>query len=695
MPPSINACLSCRKVKMKCVTSTESERCDRCLRKALTCVFREHCRGRRPGMRLARKQRRPEHGASTVQEVQPSPTDFWAESDGFQPHGLLSHQAMQGKFSLQNILSVDHGPGTSPDTQAAGLDGEQPSDEQSQPQPQPPAVSQEDPIALGLINMHVATHLHEYFMGKINPYISQLDPLLHTFRYLQKVPFLLTAALAVAAKAFESALYPPLHEHAENLFVECVRRGDKSAEIVQAILLLTYWKEPNDTRAWMSVGLAIRMAFDMGWHKLAPSASRKSGLSELQKRAARNIERTFLVLFVYDRSLSLQTGKPWMIERNELIDAAESWWRDDEGLANSNDQLLSAFTALRLITADTFDLLSPAKTAPHRVDRLLGVIDQRIQAWQKRWLEIISSNSSALSSHGGLNRKHACHKFLVTFYGSHLRLQLFSVPLQETRIRNADGTFDLKPFWLSYQSALDMMQLVTESSGLLYLAQDSVHVMTAYAAIFLIKLPSLKLLLSSPHPIRQEIEPVTTKAIRDAAGTFAGLSAPPTSSCAFQARFLEKILFEYGRTQHSPRPLVESHSAPQLGEQSLQETMNRRNSIPIPHHNDLDRTRPGLVNRSEAVHQFGISAQPGRVSGQSSMLSAGPGLYQTYGHTLTHATNTRSQLECDQSSMHPNLSPPAPFDPESEGLGFLFDEEKWDDMFASAGFSIQEGVFFR
>jgi hypothetical protein len=35
--------------------------------------------------------------------------------------------------------------------------------------------------------------------------------------------------------------------------------------------------------------------------------------TELQLRERRNRERTYLVLFVHDRSLSMQTGRQWML----------------------------------------------------------------------------------------------------------------------------------------------------------------------------------------------------------------------------------------------------------------------------------------------------------------------------------------------------------------------------------------------
>lgn len=50
-PSATNACLPCRKVKMKCVSSGAGEKCSRCARKSLPCVFQQHCRGRKPGTR--------------------------------------------------------------------------------------------------------------------------------------------------------------------------------------------------------------------------------------------------------------------------------------------------------------------------------------------------------------------------------------------------------------------------------------------------------------------------------------------------------------------------------------------------------------------------------------------------------------------------------------------------------------------
>lgn len=45
----------------------------------------------------------------------------------------------------------------------------------------------------------------------------------------------------------------------------------------------------------------------------------------------------------------------------------------------------------------------------------------------------------------------------------------------------------MAPLWESYSNAIEMLKLVCHFSTRLYFAQDSIHVMTAYSAAFLIK----------------------------------------------------------------------------------------------------------------------------------------------------------------------------------------------------------------
>lgn len=139
-------------------------------------------------------------------------------------------------------------------------------------------------------------------MTKLYPLVGILDPELHTFEYVSsKSSYLLSVMLAAAAKVFNQSLYSNLKQHAESLFLQTFSRCTKSVEVVQAIIFSTLWKEPNDARAWSSLGYAIRIAMELGLHKLSPKQpDGPLAGTETQQREKRCRERLWLMLFVYD-----------------------------------------------------------------------------------------------------------------------------------------------------------------------------------------------------------------------------------------------------------------------------------------------------------------------------------------------------------------------------------------------------------
>ncbi|KAK1538728.1 fungal specific transcription factor domain-containing protein [Colletotrichum costaricense] len=228
------------------------------------------------------QQRQIEERSELAQAIQRSPD--WSNGS-LQPAGLFSRAATRGSFSLGSILNASEST-------------------TSEAQQEESRIPADDPIQLGLLNSSIASSLFENFMESLNPYISQLDPYLHTFsRTRQESSFLLTAILSAASKAFNPALYKRLRDHAEGILASTFRKGTKSVETAQAVMILTYWKESEDTRAWMLLGYVIRMGMELGWHRLAPYSPQSNAAMDLERRQARNIERTWLILFVYDRSL--------------------------------------------------------------------------------------------------------------------------------------------------------------------------------------------------------------------------------------------------------------------------------------------------------------------------------------------------------------------------------------------------------
>ncbi|KAK1243451.1 hypothetical protein MKX07_004079 [Trichoderma sp. CBMAI-0711] len=444
-----------------------------------------HRRGRKPGTKIAKRNtptapraansamnKTPGYSAPSMAETVPA-----EEPGNLQPSGVLNQEAMRGKFSLRRILSTADGDVMEP------------------PEAFPPGRP-EDPIEMGILSLSIAKSLFENFVLVLNPYISQLDPHLHTFFYVrQKSPFLFTAVLAMSAKTFNPIVYNALYDHAQHLYTEVFRNGLKSTEIVQAILILTYWKQPQDTRAWTSIGYAIRMCMDMEWHKLAPySTSSRLTMGEARRREIRNIERT---------CISLQTGRPWMIERNAFIEWIDTWCTD--AIADRNDDLLGAFVNLRLMSTSIFSLHAPSRSRGERVpledmETLLSLKKASIERWERRWVQEVDKKL--------LPEEETCHKFLIRFYGMHFRLQLFSLPLQDVlSSAYSDSSLHLDIIWAAFTGAMDMLRLVSQHSTQLYFAQDSIHVMTAYSAAFLVKLPFLppEVNQAMPQPLEQPL----------------------------------------------------------------------------------------------------------------------------------------------------------------------------------------------
>ncbi|KAI5358971.1 hypothetical protein Slin14017_G112540 [Septoria linicola] len=248
--------------------------------------------------------------------------DFWEDCrTSLQPASVLSGQTGGSGFSLRDMLQS----------------GVQPP---ARPRLEPSPPDKRDPIMAELLNHAIAASLFVGFMMHLNPFVSQLDPDLHTMEWIRaKSAFLFTTTLMAASKSFNPALYSSLRDHAEMLLPDAFRRGTKSTEVVQAIPIMTYWKDPNDTRAFVNVGLAIRIAIELGWHEMESGSRFSSQHTETYTRELRNAERTWLVLFVYDRrfvthqqwetgsnglhSLAMQTGKPSMIENGPLIDSVD------------------------------------------------------------------------------------------------------------------------------------------------------------------------------------------------------------------------------------------------------------------------------------------------------------------------------------------------------------------------------------
>lgn len=598
------ACTVCRQAKMKCVGGEEGIKpCQRCKRSGADCVFEKHRRGRKPGSKLSeasRVLRHLEKGLSDAKAKvgQPCPPE---SSSAFQDGPLPQSQRFSGHSDLDlpplkippdyDSPSLSRADSAQPSTSSRMLidsdiddkkqDGDpmypanlirnegqrnssffrtilnpephvpplRPKDDlkasPSLPSPaallaSSPSVTAasdiKDPIEAGIIlDETQAGTLFQLLFLRLNPFINLFDPKLHTVPYVRsRCRFLFSVLIMACCKFFKPEHYHQAQKIANAFATRAFEEGWKSVEVVQAFACMTYWKEPEDECTWRYIGYACRMAVELGLNNYV--RRRSSEESEFQLLERRNRERTYLVLFVHDRSLSVQTGRLWMLPEDDFVRHASSWHSDVPMPVRPEDIVIVAFTQLQRIAADTTEAFNRHKEDPanHNLDDLLRTCNGRLTQWMDTWHHEI--------------RRAGGEKFHLAFlniFRLHVRLFLNSFGFQNAMSTSLPiHNLNLQALSACYNSAIEILQIVVDefaAASMLRHAQESITVMTAYAAVFLLKL------LRSPNTMSQLHEGATDEIythIGRVAEAYERISGTHEvmSGAAHHARFLKGLL---------------------------------------------------------------------------------------------------------------------------------------------------------
>ncbi|KAI6038957.1 hypothetical protein EDC04DRAFT_2868101 [Pisolithus marmoratus] len=465
------ACTVCRAAKMKCVGAEDGERrCQRCKRTNSDCVFEKHRRGRKPGSKLSEASkmlRRLEKGlnAAKLKQISDTPTTPVYAIDSRSPQTDSSfgsvlrpdHYGSSGKCPpdgddeedgdrsdekfpaklirrensfFKTILNPEH---KSPyHTTILSQAGNDLNHQQSRPSPLPDGC--EDPITAGLISEEKARMLLDLIMIRLNPFINLFDPALHSVDYVRsKCPFLFTALMMAGCKFFEPSLYKDCLRLAHDLALCAFSKAWKRVEVVQAFAMMTYWREQEDN--------ACRMAVELGLNRFA--AKPPANETEFQLRERRNRERTYLVLFVHDRSLSIQTGRHWMLPEDNFIRHSDTWHLHGSPSTRFHDVVVAAFTQLRRIAV---------------------------------------SNGEPF---------HFC---FLSFFQQYTSLFLNSFGVRDSVPQANRTNHHSRAVSACFEHAMSVLRIASKDFkelGVLQYGQETATVMTAYAAIFLLRVSHL------------------------------------------------------------------------------------------------------------------------------------------------------------------------------------------------------------
>ncbi|KAG1830484.1 hypothetical protein DFJ58DRAFT_824711 [Suillus subalutaceus] len=292
-------------------------------------------------------------------------------------------------------------------------------------------------------------------------------------------------------------------------------KGYKSLEIVQAYLLLTLWgcgavERYEYDKTWLLLGMAIRMATDLNLHRKTTMTRQDTPEGRARDKEVHNRERTWLLCFALDRSVSSQMGKPHSIKEDFVIRNALQWLKSPVG--QPGDTALAAYVELQRIVSRSLDFLYSGTNTPSGLQTdcdyliIIKTIETQILAWQHEWTAASTFLPTSNYTFIQCNHLYRAYHF---FYFHYYMLVVNSFGLQNAMERSAATAVAIV--------ARDELAPM----GMLKYSPDSHFVYISYAVLSLLKLirPEFQQFIENEQNI--------IDLVKDVANVLADVAIPP------------------------------------------------------------------------------------------------------------------------------------------------------------------------
>ncbi|EJU00480.1 hypothetical protein DACRYDRAFT_68629 [Dacryopinax primogenitus] len=517
------------------------------------------------------QERKPSQPSSAPSSPLPSLPD-----NTLNPLGLLAEASIQKYRSAQHELAA-HAQGI-----GKGIAGE------SYFKPGPMTLlpirrlvieRQVQPEILEFVDMQEVFALFEIFYTNLNRHCCLFDREVHTPPLIcSRSPFLLTAICAISSKFYKGRedngeLQGKLNNVAKKLAWSTPAQGYKSVEIVQAYLLLALWgtgpvQRFEQDRTWLLLGMAIRMATDLNLHRASPTSIPLSGTYRDKADIAevRNRERTWILCYNLDRSLSAQMGKPYSIQEDYIIRNAGLWAQHPDALPG--DKALCGFLDYQRILSRCVEFFYAGTSDPSGLlkacdwSTIIKAYEAQLAAWrdgfhkardQEVWVDPDVKYRKMVSA-----LQHNYSLLVINTFGLHHAREHSHVDVAHF-------------FSRCYSTAVECARIITEQlgpSGYLKYSPDSHFVLCSYAVITLLKLVRLEF----ENYLPTGVDPI--KNVRDAADVLAKVAVNKYHTPALYAAFLRALInvrdgTSGPATRHTsvaPTPGPPPHNASSTGE---------------------------------------------------------------------------------------------------------------------------------
>ncbi|CRG90252.1 Transcriptional regulatory protein SEF1 [Talaromyces islandicus] len=422
--PQLNrSCESCRALKVRCLPDVNMpNQCQRCTKAKRPCIFVAPQR-RRPRKRtdsrvaqlekemaamrsMLKDQRAAAAAANTIKEdiINEESDSGRDEEEPDEADFGLTAKEKQHPINYQEIKSVKvNSTSQSPGIQSAyDLSGDGHSI-QSTPSLVPHSSSPDfgdggDIVDRGLISPAAAEDLLSLFMTDLLDYfpfiVLPVDTTAAQLRHSKPVLFL--AIIAAAAIAVDAGLANVMNHEIISLYSQrFFFRGEKSLEMVQALILMNIYYLPPDSpsqiQAYQYSHIAATMAIEVGiaYKKRMP---RKPNRNRRQATPAEKFDdqmaeqaRTILTCYHLASTVAMRTRRPNMLQYNDWIKECVRMLSQSP---IDSDRRLAIWFELQIITDEalsSFGLDDTASTAPlteTRVNAVLRLFDKKMDDWK-------------------------------------------------------------------------------------------------------------------------------------------------------------------------------------------------------------------------------------------------------------------------------------------------------------------------
>ncbi|KAL0566819.1 hypothetical protein V5O48_015183 [Marasmius crinis-equi] len=428
----------------------------------------------------------------------------------------------------------------------------------------------------GLVTPDDVERLFEIFYTRVNPFLSMLDPAIHTpSSTFARCPFLFTVICAVSSRYYaeKSEIYPIAMHFAKHSAANALVDGWKSVELCQAYFLMSIYAVParrwEEDRSWLYTGLAIRIATDLNLHTLPTTKPH----NEKQEREMLNRTRVWMMCFNLDRSTATQFGKPSTIKEDYIVRNSDDWYKKSQYNLDY-DVHLCAHTALLKIVARFHEEIFSDPSSPSGLNKDVdfrtvtlkhdGYLIQFEEQWSQRFKEQLKPDDP------GAAIRCSLLPFLVTYS----RLVMFSFGFQQAfqrGLRSGDEIFLQK----CLESAKGVITCMVDSlapSGYMRYAPDGHFVFTAFASAFLLKLLRPEFSNFLPKEEGSEIYQLIGRLIQTLSSP--NLAIDDRHTPKLYARFLAGLLSHHrrdgatvGRLQPQPPPQQQLPGSREYGSQ--------------------------------------------------------------------------------------------------------------------------------